>query len=289
MIESMTGFGSVQLLLNHSIYTITIKSLNSKNIDVSLRLPNVFNSKEIGIRQTIVGMLKRGKVDLFVKKEKHVDSNNYLIDKSIFKEFYNQIISIEKELNITSENKTQAILKMPEVYRKSDDEGNLKDWPQIEKGILDAIKELILFRQTEGKKLKDDIKLKMDSIKILLLKLSSLEKERIKRKREILSAKIKEIQKDLIDKNRLEQELLYYLEKMDINEEIVRLEAHLTYFLETLTTKHQSGKKLIFISQEIVREVNTLGAKAADSTIQKIVVEMKYELEKVREQLLNIL
>ena len=213
------------------------------------------------------------------------------------KEYHKQILKLKKELGLKSNllhlfykrDITPTLLKLPDVFVKGETKVDKNDWEDIEKGIDTAINKLIQFRLDEGKKLEEDIKLRIKKLRNLLTQLEPFSKQRIEEKKKKLIKKIEEIDIKSIDENRFEQELIYYLEKQDITEEQVRLDTHLGYFLETMKTASPNGKKLGFIAQEIGREINTIGSKSSDSNMQKIVVQMKDELEKIKEQLLNIL
>ncbi len=299
----MTGYGKAELNLKKSNFTIELKSLNSKQIDINIKIPPVFKDKEINLRQLLAKKLQRGKIELSIWRERSESSSDYNINTSVVKEYHNQILKLKKDLNLKSSfwstnfyelglNKSDIIptlLKMPNALIKNEIYVDKDEWEEISKGIDKAINKLLQFQINEGNILASDISNRIDLISNLLLKIDPFEKDRISKIKENLSEKISKLNIKSFDESRFEQEVIYYLEKQDITEEKVRLSSHLNYFLETMKTESPNGKKLIFISQEIGREINTLGSKSSNSEMQKIVVEMKDELEKIKEQLLNIL
>ena len=303
MIQSMTGYGKAELNLTNANFTIEVKSLNSKQIDANVKMSSVYRDKEIGLRKLLSEKLQRGKIELSIWREKSESSSNYKINTDIIRRYHQQILGLQKDLGLKSggissnfhelslENSDiiPTLLKMPDVMVKGEEKSDDNEWEEIQKGVDIAIANLLQFRLDEGKKLEDDITNRINKLSTLLIDISPFAKGRIEKIKKSLSDKLAEIESKNIDENRFEQELIYYLEKLDITEEQVRLDAHLTYFIETMKADAPNGKKLGFIGQEIGREINTIGSKSSDAEMQKLVVQMKDELEKIKEQLLNIL
>ena len=289
MILSMTGYGKSELNLQNANFTIEVRSLNSKQIDANVKMSSIYRDKEIGIRKLLSEKLQRGKIELSIWREKSESSSNYILNKEVAKDYFSQIKELNNSLDLDIKELMSSILKMPDVLVKGDEKGDENEWKEIEKGVNSAIDNLLQFRLDEGSKLEEDITSRINQLSSLLKDIAPFAKDRIAKIKESLSEKLSEIDSKNIDENRFQQELIYYLEKQDITEEQVRLSTHLNYFLETMKTDSPNGKKLGFISQEIGREVNTIGSKSSDAEMQKIVVQMKDELEKIKEQLLNIL
>ena len=289
MIQSMTGYGKAELNLKNANFTIEVRSLNSKQIDVSVKMPSIYRDKEIGLRRLLSEKLQRGKIELSIWKESSVSNSKYTLNTELIKEYFQQVESISNSLNLNSKDIMPSLLKMPEVLTKGEEKSDENEWAEIAKGIDIAIENTLQFRLDEGKKLEEDITLRINKLTALLIEIAPFAKARIEKVKKSLSDKLAEIDTKNIDENRFEQELIYYLEKQDITEEQVRLDAHLNYFILTMKTDFPNGKKLGFIGQEIGREINTIGSKSSDSEMQKIVVQMKDELEKIKEQLLDIL
>ena len=303
MIQSMTGYGKAEINLENANFTIEVKSLNSKQIDATVKMSSIYRDKEIGLRKLLSEKLQRGKIELSIWRDKEGASSNYTLNIAVVKDYHEQILKLQEELNLKSGiwstsfyelglNKSDIIptlLKMPDVLIKGEGKSNENEWEEIENAINTAIGNLLQFRLDEGKRLEDDIQSRINKLSELLNEVLPFAKERIEKVKKSLSEKLAEIETKNIDENRFEQELIYYLEKQDITEEQVRLSTHLEYFLETMKSDSPNGKKLGFIGQEIGREINTIGSKSSDAEMQKIVVQMKDELEKIKEQLLNIL
>ena len=303
MIHSMTGYGKAELNISHATFTIEVRSLNSKQIDVNLKMSSVYRDKEIQVRKILAEKLKRGKIELSIWREQSDQPSSYTFNTSVLKEYHKQILKLQEDLNLKSSiwgtsfyelglDKSDIIptlLKMPDAMLKSKEQIDEQEWQKIMVGINEAIDGLNEYRLSEGVKLEQDIIKRINIIEGLLTKIPSFSKERIEKTKKGLKDKMHEFEMKDIDENRFEQELIYYLEKQDITEEQVRLKAHLGYFLETMEVDFPNGKKLGFISQEIGREINTIGSKSSNADMQKIVVQMKDELEKIKEQLLNIL
>ena len=289
MLQSMTGYGKAEINLLNRNFTIEIKSLNSKQIDAHIKMPSIYKDKEITLRNFLSEKLQRGKIELSIWTERLSYSKNYTLNIKLITEYFAQIKKITEELDVNSKDVLPALLKMPDVIQKKEEKINENEWCEIQKGIESAIADLLKFRLDEGKKLEADIKSRIYKLSDLLNKISPFEKARIQKFKKTLYKKIAEFDAKNIDENRFEQELIYYLEKQDITEEKIRLDAHLNYFEESMSEVSPNGKKLSFIGQEIGREINTIGSKSSDVNMQRIVVQMKDELEKIKEQLLNIL
>ena len=293
MTKSMTGFGKAEVMVDGKKIITEVKSLNSKQLDISaFRLPMIYKEKELDIRNIIAQSIQRGKVDFFVTIEKETSDSSPTINKQVFESYLKQITDISKELNMPMQNEPliQTIIKLPEIFNSQSEEVSDDEWVALIKCINQALENLNVFRDQEGKTTENDLVSKVELIKNLLLQVEPYETERIETVRTRIHENLEKLGKEInIDKSRFEQELVYYAEKFDINEEKVRLANHCTYFIETIKEPEPAGRKLGFISQEMGREINTLGSKANHTEIQKIVVKMKDELEKIKEQLLNVL
>ncbi len=287
----MTGYGKAELNLPNANFTIEIKSLNSKQIDINVKMSSLYRDKEIGLRKLISEKLQRGKIELSIWREVSSLHPKYNLDIHQIEDY---IVQIKKVTGTKYSEEgvfkyiLPSILKMPNVVTKLE-EGDEIEWEEVIKGVKFAINNLLQFRIAEGKKLEKDISSRIDKLSSLLKEIAPLSTRRIEKVKKSLKDKLTEIDSKNIDENRFEQELIYYLEKQDITEEQVRLDSHLKYFTESMKTDFPNGKKLAFIGQEIGREINTIGSKSSDAKMQKIVVVMKDELEKIKEQLLNIL
>ena len=286
MIQSMTGFGKSTLLLTQKKITFEIKSLNSKTLDLNTRIPQAYREKELQIRKQIADTLERGKIDLTLTIENTSDKNSTIINADIVKGYINQMLQIIPNADTTELLK--MAVRMPDALVIPTEEIQEEEYKQIENIIQQALAELKQFRIQEGKNLQKDFELRIENIKKLLVELEKLDPERLLSVRERLEKSVAEIA-ERVDENRFEQELIFYFEKLDITEEKVRLSNHLNYFLQTLNEPQSNGRKLGFIAQEMGREINTLGSKASHAGMQQIVVLMKNELEKIKEQVLNIL
>ncbi len=292
MIQSMTGYGKAVAEFSDKKITIEIKSLNSKGLDISSRIAPLYREKEMEIRKQLGLKLKRGKIDfsLWIEVREDVDQAAP-INQALLTNYYKQINEISETLNIPlPADWFQILLKMPEVMTKVEiKELSEDEWKVVKATIDEAIEQLIDFRKQEGAALEDKFKGNIHKIQSLLTQIEPFEKERIEKVRERLVEALENIPTVDYDKNRLEQELIYHIERLDVNEEKQRLTNHLDYFIKTMDQEVDQGKKLGFISQEIGREVNTLGSKSNHATMQKIVVQMKDELEQIKEQVLNTL
>lgn len=291
MLVSMTGFGKAVCELGTKKLTIEIKSLNSKQLDMNSRIPGFYREKELLVRNLISKKLERGKIDFSMYAEITGTDNNSIINADIVKSYFNQLMAISDDLGVDSKSELlKIVMRLPDTLRTEREELDEAEWEQVQASIEKAVDELIRFRTQEGKALEVDIRLRIEKIMNLLGQVKAFEKVRIERVKERLRQNLKELsENDDFDENRFEQELIFYLEKLDITEEKVRLANHCEYFLKNMAKEEPVGKKLGFISQEMGREINTLGSKANDSDMQKLVIKMKDELEKIKEQLLNVL
>lgn len=287
----MTGYGKAECELKNKKITVEIKTLNSKNLDIFTKIPGIYREKELNIRSEISKTLERGKVEFVLYYETTDYSKTTTINTEVVKNYYQQLKTVANELNIkTQEQMLQTIMQLPDTLNVEHEEINDEEWKVILKTIQKAIKQVNEFRLQEGLHLKKDMRQRIKTIEQLKKHLSTFENARIEKVKQRLKDNIKALLEDNeIDSNRFEQEIIYYLEKLDITEEKVRLTNHCRYFIEMLDQGNAIGKKLGFIAQEIGREINTIGSKANDSDIQKDVVLMKDELEKIKEQVLNIL
>src|ERR1035437_542656 len=291
MIQSMTGFGKATCEYRNKKIVVEIKSLNSKQLDVSTRISGLYREKDIEIRNEISQKLERGKIDLSLYVDNSGKESVTQINQSVVESYYQQIKVLSDKIGIdVPANWFDVLLRLPDTMRTETVELDEDEWIEIRKTIGLAINQLVVFRIQEGKSLETVFTTKVEHISQLLYDIAPFENERVEkikaRLEETLTALSDKIE---YDKNRLEQELIFYIEKLDVNEEKVRLRNHLEYFIETLQHEKSPGKKLGFIAQEIGREVNTLGSKSNNSEMQKIVVLMKDDLEQIKEQVLNVL
>jgi len=287
----MTGYGKAECELALKKITIEVKSLNSKQLDLNTRIPGVYREKEIEIRREISDKLIRGKVDFSFYSESLGVESNSVINTPMVKSYFNQLSELSNELGIpVSELTLQIIMQLPEVVKTTRDEPDENEWKIIVSTIREALTALDNFRLQEGSSLRSDIIINLNTITTLLEQITPYELERTAKVKERILDGLKELSSpEGVDHNRLEQEMIFYLEKLDINEEKVRLGNHCSYFIETLELDEPVGKKLGFIAQEIGREINTLGSKANHTEMQKLVIGMKDALERIKEQLLNAL
>jgi uncharacterized protein (TIGR00255 family) len=279
----MTGYGKSILQLPNKKITIELKSLNSKNLDLNTRIPSKYREKEIQIRRQLARELVRGKVDISLFSETTAEELTTKINKDIVQQYLLQLKEISNESDLLS-----IAMRLPDVLKIEREELDEYEWKDIEIAIGEGLMQLKKFRSDEGEVLKADFIFRIETIKNRLKSVMALDEERLAGVRERLIKVISDL-KITADENRFEQEMIYYLEKLDITEEKVRLSNHLDYFLLELDSNVSNGKKLGFISQEIGREINTIGSKANFAPMQKLVVQMKDELEKIKEQLLNVL
>lgn len=286
MIQSMTGFGKATIQIANKKITVEIKSLNSKGIDLNVRLPYVYREKELTIRNEIAQKLERGKIDCTVFIENTADETATIINVGVVQSYMAQL----KEINPTAD--TTELMKMairiPDSLKIAREEINETEWATIHKTINQGIDNILNFRSEEGKSLDKEFKLRIANIRSYMQQALEIDPERVANIKTKLRTAIDELKVN-VDENRFEQELIYYLEKLDISEEKVRLNNHLDYFLETILEPNANGRKLGFITQEMGREINTMGSKSNHAEMQKLVVQMKDELEKIKEQVLNVL
>ncbi len=287
----MTGFGKAVCELKDKVITIEIKSLNSKQLDIFTRIPAIYREKDLDIRNLLSNKLKRGKIEFNLIIEITDAKNAGKINAPVVKEYYKQLKEIGNELKIDyNDSILGLIMRLPESLKIDKEELDDSEWKKVTDAIQTALTSLNEFRNQEGAALKKDLLHRINKIEETIPKIKEFEADRIKSIREKLESSLNEYSEiEKVDTNRLEQELIYYLEKLDITEEKVRLRNHCTYFKEVIESSEPVGKKLGFIGQEIGREVNTIGSKANNHDIQKLVVEMKDELEKIKEQVLNVL
>lgn len=292
MILSMTGYGKSTLVANNKKITVEIKSLNSKQMDLSVKLPLPYRDIELDLRNLITQAVGRGKVDVFISSESIDNNAAAFVNIDLIKSYKVQIENLSQELSIPEPDDWYAtLLRMPDVYKQD------LSQVEVEKEELDAVKEAVQsaldalngFRRQEGEKLYVFFKEKIDAIQRLLLAIAPYEASRTEKIKARIIEQLEQLESVDYDKNRLEQELIFYIEKLDITEEKIRLQNHLNYFIETLDNAERQGKKLGFIAQEMGREINTTGSKANQAELQKLVVEMKDNLEQIKEQVLNVL
>ena len=288
MIQSMTGYGKSVLHLSDKKVTIEIKSLNIKNLDLNVRIPSYYRIKELAVRKELASSLVRGKVDFSIYIEMTADETSTKVNKGVVSEYMQQLRNVVQTGSSNDVELLKMAVKMPDALKTEREELNEDEWEKISVNIKEAIKDIIQYRIDEAASLEDDFKLRIKNIQSFLTEVNSFDEARIEFVKERLKKAIDEL-KVSTDENRFEQELIYYLEKLDINEEKVRLGNHLNYFLQELATPDSNGKKLGFIVQEIGREINTIGSKANFAPMQKAVIQMKNELEKIKEQILNVL
>ena len=285
MILSMTGYGKAEIQLPTKKITIEVKSLNSKNLDLNVRIPSYYKEKELNVRKNIARKLVRGKIDFSIFVESIGENVSSQINKEAVKTYMEQL----KEVSTASELELlQMAIRLPETIQSKRESLDEDEWYQIEIAINEALENIVIYRKDEGEVLKQDFIERISIINDRLEDVVAIDPQRIENVKERLKKAISELEAK-VDENRFEQELIYYLEKFDITEEKVRLKNHLDYFIAELNSDISNGKKLGFITQEIGREINTIGSKANFAEMQKLVVQMKDELEKVKEQNLNVL
>ncbi|WP_298882868.1 YicC/YloC family endoribonuclease [uncultured Polaribacter sp.] len=288
MIQSMTGYGKSVLQLPTKKVTIEIKSLNSKNLDLNVRIPSYYKEKELSVRKKLAKALVRGKVDFSIFVEMTADETSTTVNHGVVKDYMQQLRNVVQTGSSDDVELLKMAVRMPDALKTEREELDENEWNLINENIDIAIKEIVQYRIDEAASLEIDFKERIANIKIYLEEVKALDGDRV----ENVKARLKKAIDDLkveTDENRFEQELIYYLEKLDINEEKVRLANHLDYFLETLATPDSNGKKLGFVIQEMGREINTTGSKANFAPMQKAVIQMKNELEQIKEQILNVL
>lgn len=291
MLLSMTGYGRANGTYGEKTLTVEVRALNAKVTDVKLRFPGDYKEKEIELRKIVSDHAERGKIDVLLEVQNADGAANVSLNEALFRGYHRELSRLTQELNIPNGDMLTALLRIPNVVNSPAGEMDDEEWLVMVETMNRALDHLKTFRRQEGRVLEADLRLRLTNILLLLKDVTPFEQERFVRMRDRIRNNMEEgIGKENLDPNRFEQEILFYLEKMDMSEEKSRLEQHCKYFLEQLDGKQESlGRTLNFISQEIGREVNTLGAKAYDADIQRIVVQMKDELEKIKEQLANVL
>jgi uncharacterized protein (TIGR00255 family) len=287
----MTGYGKADCEFQHKKITIEIKSLNSKQLDLNLKIPSFYKEKEFDIRNELSRELERGKVDFFINTEQNNEESVTNINTGIIKSYYNQIVSLSKEMELeVPSDIMNTLLRLPDALKADKMEITEEEWRALLQCIRKALVSLNEFRGQEGDALAKDLISRIENINKYSADLAQFENQRIEKIKQRIRFNLEESSvKEKIDENRLEQEFIFYVEKLDITEEKVRLANHNKYFIETMKDTESPGKKLGFITQEIGREINTIGSKANDADMQKIVVNMKDELEKIKEQINNVL
>ncbi|TRX23884.1 YicC family protein [Flavobacterium franklandianum] len=286
MIQSMTGFGKASLQLPTKKITVEVKSLNSKGLDLSVRMPSSYREMELGLRNQIALKLERGKVDFSIFIESTAEQTSTKVNVPIVKAYIAQLREVYPDADETELMK--MAIRMPDTLKTEREEIDENDWSEIQKVILEALEYIGDFRKDEGASLEKEFQLRIGNIRQYMNDALALDPERVQAIKDRLQTAISELKVN-VDENRFEQELIYYLEKLDITEEKVRLTNHLDYFLETINGTEANGRKLGFITQEMGREINTMGSKSNHAQMQKLVVMMKDELEKIKEQVLNVL
>nr|WP_315201147.1 YicC/YloC family endoribonuclease [uncultured Flavobacterium sp.] len=286
MIQSMTGFGKATLQLPSKKITVEVKSLNSKGLDLNVRMPSLYREMELGLRNQIALKLERGKVDFSIFIESTAEQTSTKVNVPIVKAYISQLREVYADADETELMK--MAVRMPDTMKIERDEIDENDWVQIQTVIEEALQNILTFRKDEGQSLENEFQLRIGNIRQYMNEALALDPERVQAIKDRLQTAIAELKVN-VDENRFEQELIYYLEKLDITEEKVRLTNHLDYFLETINGKEANGRKLGFITQEMGREINTMGSKSNHAQMQKLVVQMKDELEKIKEQVLNVL
>ncbi|NDV70128.1 YicC/YloC family endoribonuclease [Dysgonomonas sp. 25] len=289
MIQSMTGFGKASQDLDGRKVTVEIKSLNSKQLDLSVRIPNIYKEHEMTLRNSLARQLERGKVDFLIYIENTTSEASSAINQPILESYYNQIKESAKTLGIAEPTDWfQILTRLPDVMKYESQEADEQEWKNVLEIAGQAIEQLNNFRRQEGAMLQKLFEEKIQNIRALLAEVDQYDADRIEKIKSRITESLENLNVDY-DKNRFEQELIYYIEKLDINEEKSRLANHLSYFEKTMKEDKGQGKKLGFISQEIGREINTMGSKSNNAGMQQLVVRMKDELEQIKEQVLNVL
>ena len=288
MVQSMTGYGKATGTFSNKKVTVEIRSLNSKGLDLHLKLPAALKAFEIPIRKRIGKSLDRGKVECYIAVESSEGKSNTTINSELAQAYYTELSALGNTLGENQSDLLKTIIQFPDVLQSASEEITKDDEAVVYKLVDDAVQQLQEFREQEGVSLKNDFLEAIENIQTLLLEVPKYEEVRIEKIRERMRKGLEKFNEE-VDENRFQQELIYYLEKLDVSEEKTRLQNHLDYFRETIELNGANGKKLGFISQEIGREINTLGSKSYHAELQKVVVEMKDNLEKIKEQVLNTL
>ncbi|MBS3738998.1 YicC/YloC family endoribonuclease [Mesohalobacter halotolerans] len=289
MIQSMTGYGKATAVLNDKHIDVEIRTLNSKNIDVNFRMPSDLRLFELDWRKNIIKTLKRGKIDVQINIENAQQSQNITFNKPLVKSYIENLQDIISVRDVMDKAKLLEIaMSLPDAFQSQEYEMTKDDQIKLNTALNKALQQVETFRHQEGENLMETFKNNLEEIERHLKRIKEIDQSRVEKVKTRLKSTLEDLSLDY-DKNRFEQELIYYIEKYDISEEKTRLKSHLNYFRETLNLAESNGKKLNFISQEMGREINTIGSKANDAEIQNLVVEMKDQLEKIKEQMLNIL
>lgn len=287
----MTGYGRTKLPINGKTYTVEIKALNSKGLDINMRLNPFFRDREMDIRNIIGAEVVRGKIDFLINNDPGEEVRATDLNPTLILDYHRQLKEMSKNFSISDEKLFELALNLPNLNTSTQEVIAAEDWPFVENAVRKACGELAAFRRQEGDNMMEDLGKRTGLILEALDQVAVIDPDRINRSRDrIMTSLRSNMPDDQVDMNRFEQELIFYLEKMDITEEITRLRSHCAYFMECMVIgNHEKGKKLAFISQEMGREINTIGAKSYHAEMQKLVVEMKDELEKIKEQLNNVL
>jgi uncharacterized protein (TIGR00255 family) len=289
MIQSMTGFGRATLVLPKKKITVEAKSLNSKQVDISTRIPSFYKEKELDVRSYLSNTLRRGKIELSIFVENISTDTQHKINQELVNTYMDALQGVGEE-KIEAGALLSMAMRLPDAMKVEREDFNKDEWIAVMNVVKQAVEALIDYRKTEGISLEKDIKEQIHTIDRLHDQVPRYEQERLNTIKERISTKLSDVLQSVdFDKDRLEQEMIYFIEKLDVSEEKVRLKNHCSYFIETMNSEESNGKKLGFISQELGREINTMGSKANHTEIQKLVVQMKDALEKIKEQTLNVL
>ena len=284
----MTGFGRAEGVVKDRKVTVEVRSLNSKQLDLLLKTPGLYKERENELRQLIGEQVVRGKVDVFMATEALHATKHTTFDRELIAAYHAELKEIAQEVGATTTDLLSQVLRLPDVSSTTTERVDDEEWSGVRALVVEALKGFDAFRRNEGARLEEELAMRVKGIDQLLAEVEAMDAGRSDRTRDRLQTKLADLKAE-VDQARFEQELIYYLEKLDITEERVRLRAHCTYFQETLGADEQQGRKLGFIGQEMGREINTIGSKANDAGMQRLVVRMKDELEKVKEQVLNVL
>jgi len=289
MIQSMTGFGRATLVLPKKKITVEVKSLNSKQVDINTRIPSFYKEKELDVRSYLSATLRRGKIELAIFVENTGTDSHHKINKDLVSTYMNSLQEVG-EGKVAAGELLNMAMRLPDAMKVEREEFDKEEWVSVMNVVKEAVEALVDYRKTEGLSLEKDIKSQIVAIDRLHDEVPKYEQERINTIKERISTKLTDVLQSVdFDRDRLEQEMIYFIEKLDVSEEKVRLKNHCAYFIETMDSEESNGKKLGFISQELGREINTMGSKANHTEIQKLVVQMKDALEKIKEQTLNVL
>ena len=290
MIKSMTGFGRAEGTIGTKKFTVEVRALNGKQLDLGVRMPSVYKQKEMDLRSYLADDLVRGKCDVTIFYEADASEKKITVNKGLMEAYYTDLKEVADDIGQTNTDFMSLLMRIPDVLRPEKEEIDENEWNQVINLIKEALQMLNTYRSTEGNKLQDEFQARIDTIMSLYGELEEPLNQRTALIRERIQNNLEElVDTDKIDSNRFEQELIYYLERLDVSEERQRLKSNCDYFVDVMRKGSAQGKKLGFISQEIGREINTLGSKANNSDVQRVVVQMKDELEKIKEQVLNVL